>query len=106
MPWHAASAQGPGRIHATRALVERRGFSDVPARQRRRARLARDRWGLARSQTRWAGCCGKRIDVKLQLQAGVELQAVAVRIAHVELTCAPAGVGDLGAIDDPPELLR
>jgi hypothetical protein len=42
----------------------------------------------------------------LELQVGVELQAVAVRIAHVELTCAPAGVGDLGAIDNPPELLR
>ena len=42
----------------------------------------------------------------VELQVGVELQAVAVRIAHVELTCAPAGVGDLGAIDNPPELLR
>ena len=66
----------------------------------------RDYSRLARSQTRWAACCGKRIDVNVELQVGVELQAVAVRIAHVELTCAPAGVGDLGAIDNPPELLR
>src|SRR5437868_5035998 len=66
----------------------------------------RDYSRLARSQTRWTACCGKRIDVNVELQVGVELQAVAVRIAHVELTCAPAGVGDLGAIDNPPELLR
>src|SRR5205823_530438 len=64
------------------------------------------RFRLARSQTRWAACCGKRIDVNVELQVGVELQAVAVRIAHVELTCAPAGVGDLGAIGNHTELLR
>ena len=34
-------------------------------------------------------------------QIGVELQAVAVRIADVELTCAPGGVGDLGAVGKP-----
>ena len=46
------------------------------------------------------------MDVNVESQVGVELQAVAVRIAHMELTCAPAGVGDLGAIDNPRELLR
>lgn len=62
----------------------------------------------ARSQTCWAACRVREesIDVKWELQVGVELQAVAVRIAHVELACAPAGLGDLGAIGNPPELLR
>src|SRR5262249_25045220 len=39
------------------------------------------------------------------LQVGVELQAVAVRIAHVELTRAPARVGDLRAMKNSPELV-
>ena len=48
------------------------------------------------------GMLRDRIDVNVELQVGVELQAVPVRIAHVELTCAPACVGDLGAIDNSP----
>jgi hypothetical protein len=41
-----------------------------------------------------------------RLQVGVELKAVAVRIAHVELTRAPAGVSDIGAVDKHRVLLR
>lgn len=61
---------------------------------------------LSTDSTATSASCGKRVHVNGELQVGVELQAVAVRIAHVELTCAPAGVGDLGAIDNPRELLR
>ena len=73
----------------------------LPPIQSRPAPISEPWWTSSRrrSVTRRIPRATRRTLRHRRLQVGVELKAVAVWIAHVELTGAPIGVSDIGAVD-------